>query len=470
MSSVNVARLLAQFFAIPILARLLSPSDYGVVAISMPFLLFAMMIADAGIGMSLVRTPTSERVVWSTCFWLSVILGASLAVAMGILAPIVSYVFGEPQLRPIIMTLGLIVFSQAICSIPGALLQQSQRYQLIAFMEMSAIGVGIAVAVIVALNGGGAWALVAQQLAFYIIRTCLNFWFSKFKPLMVFDLREVKDHLSFGLDVLGVNVLGFFTRSIDNLVIGKILSAASVGIYSMAFQFARIPQMLVTGPLQYVLYGQLALAKSDIKSIRSVFIVITSVIAIVIFPTMAMVAVAYKPIFSLILSEKWTPSGNLFMIVAAACTVQAVTALCGTILLVLGRSDIRLRMTVEFGVIWILSLFATVNFGLNAIAVAYNAAVLMYTPRMLALVLPLIECRASAYWRAMVIPTVISAFSIVVYLIAQNSREFSNSYKLLIASTIIVCAILIGGMVQRGVIIRELALWRREHVQREEIE
>ena len=70
----------------------------------------------------------------------------------------------------------------------------------------------------------------------------------------------------------------------------------------------------------------------------------------------------------------------------------------------------------------------------------------------------------------MVIPTVISAFSIVVYLIAQNSREFSNSYKLLIASTIIVCAILIGGMVQRGVIIRELALWRREHVQREEIE
>ena len=88
MSSVNVLRILAQFIAVPILSRLLSPADYGIVAIAMPFILFAMMLADAGIGMSLVRTPPTEREEWSTCFWLTVLFGSILAMITAAFAPV----------------------------------------------------------------------------------------------------------------------------------------------------------------------------------------------------------------------------------------------------------------------------------------------------------------------------------------------------------------------------------------------
>src|SRR5271166_4626757 len=87
MSSVNVLRLLTQFLVVPVLARFLSPTDYGLVGLAMPFLFFAMIIADAGVGMSLVRTPADDRGVWSTCFWLSVLLGFALATLMATLAP-----------------------------------------------------------------------------------------------------------------------------------------------------------------------------------------------------------------------------------------------------------------------------------------------------------------------------------------------------------------------------------------------
>src|SRR5437588_11862345 len=98
MSSVNVLRLLAQFVAVPILSRLLSPSDYGLVGIAMPFVLFAMMLADAGIGMSLIRTPATRRGEWSSCFWVSVLFGGALALGLGALGDVVAKVFAEPAL------------------------------------------------------------------------------------------------------------------------------------------------------------------------------------------------------------------------------------------------------------------------------------------------------------------------------------------------------------------------------------
>src|ERR1700692_1565365 len=108
MSFVNVCRLLAQFFAVPILSRLLSPADYGIVGMAMPFMLFAMMIADAGVGMSLVRCPPGDGKAWSTCFWLSALLGVGTGAVLAVCAWIAPLVLGEPRLGPIIMALSLV--------------------------------------------------------------------------------------------------------------------------------------------------------------------------------------------------------------------------------------------------------------------------------------------------------------------------------------------------------------------------
>src|SRR6516225_5815005 len=118
MSSVNMLRVLAQVLVIPILSRLLSPSDYGLVGIAMPFVLFAMMLADAGIGMSLIRTPANNREEWSSCFWLSVLFGVVLAVIVAGLGKVVAIAFGEPALYGMVTTLAVTVLLQAVFLIP----------------------------------------------------------------------------------------------------------------------------------------------------------------------------------------------------------------------------------------------------------------------------------------------------------------------------------------------------------------
>jgi PST family polysaccharide transporter len=452
MSSVNVLRLLAQFFALPLLARRLSPADYGIVGLAMPFLTFAMMIADAGIAMSLVRSSPSRRGVWSTCFWLSTFLGLALAIAMAGSAPLAAIIFDEPRLGPIVMALGLVILAQGILAVPMTMLQQENRFHVIAAIETTAVVVSIGTAVVIALDGGGAWALVGQQLAFFAVRLVATLLVSPFRPLLVWDLLSVREHLTFGRDILTVNIVSFFSRSMDNLIIGKVLGVAAVGVFSMTFQFFRLPLMLVTGPLQYVIYAQLARLGGDRFAIRRMFLFLTRGLAILAFPVIGMVAAAHHPVFKLLLSEKWQQSGELFLILAPASAAQQLTALSGTVTLALGRTDIQLRTTLEFGIIWIGALLTSVWFGLEWAAIAHSCAVLIYTPRLLMRALPLIDCPALLYAETVIIPVIVTLACMVVFFELNRVMLLGELAQLCLGATLVILGIIASAVAQHRVL------------------
>ena len=454
MSSASALRLLAQFLIIPILSRLLSPSDYGLVAIAMPLVLFTMMFTDAGVGRSLVRDASAEKEVWSTCFWLSVILGLLLAIAVIALAPLAALVFKEPRLSPILMTLSLVIFIQALSTIPGALLQKKYKFKAIASIEIISLCIGLATALVIALSGGGAWALIGQQIAFYLVRVILTFWFSPFYPLMIFDLKIAREHLLFGRDVIGVTLINLIARSADNLIIGKMFGSALVGIYSMAFQFARLPVMLVAGPLQYVIYAQLAPLKTNPLAIRHIYLLLNRVLAIIVFPVMAMVAVAHEPIFKLVLSEKWEHSGELFMMAAAACALQTVTGMGSTIMMLLGRNDRQLRASAEFTMLWIVCLLAVARLGLEWTTIMYSVVVFLYTPRLLMLLLPLIQCSIKVYIRTLLTPAVLSLVCVGVYVLANDIWVFGEGAQV-VTSALLALASMGASVLAQGRLLKE---------------
>ena len=153
MSSVTLLRMLVQTLIIPVLARILSPSDYGIVAMAMPFIFFAMMFADAGMGVSLVRTSDTEHSIWSTSFWLTVLIGLGLTLAVVIVGFIAASFFAEPRLGPVVAALAIVIFLQAIATIPGAALQQKHRFHTIASIEIAAMIISTAAALVTALQG-----------------------------------------------------------------------------------------------------------------------------------------------------------------------------------------------------------------------------------------------------------------------------------------------------------------------------
>jgi PST family polysaccharide transporter len=415
MSCVGILRILAQFLVIPILSRLLSPADYGVVAMAMPFVLFTMIFTDAGVGQSLIRTAQKEEGIWSTSFWLTIFLGLGLGLMIAIMAPAGAFFFEEPRLQPIVLALSAVVLLQAGATIPEASLRKNHRFGIIASTEMTAVAAGIAMALIVALNGGGAWALVAQQITLYGTRFLLTFWLSCFRPRMTFNLQGLKEHLVFGRDVLSANFVTFLTQSVDTFIIGKILGPVALGLYTMAFLFARLPARLIAGPLQYVIYAHLAPVNNDKAAVRHIFLLLTRLLSVFIFPAMGMVAIAWHPVFTLLLSDKWLHSGAIFMLAAPAAALQTVTTLRGTFMMVMGRTDVQLRSNIEFFSILIVALLASVHFGIEWAVVGYSCAVFLYFPRSMALILPLIECRPMAYLRAMAVPVAVAMACAVAY-------------------------------------------------------
>lgn len=460
MSSVRVLRLLAQFVAIPILSRLLTPADYGLVALAMPFALFAMMLADAGIGMSLVRTPPSERVVWSSCFWLTVLLGLAVAGAMAALGPLAAYLFHEPVLAPMVMTLAFVVFAQSVHLVPIAALQQAHRFRTIAGVEILCISAGIGTAVTMALAGYGAWALIGQQVAFFAARMVLVVLASPFRPQAVLDRSVLGAHLTFGRDVLGNSLVNFCGRTLDNWVVGEALGAALLGVYSMAFQFARLPAMLVTGPLQYVLYAQLAPMKGSPAAMAPMLLLLTRLLALVIFPVMTVVAVAHAPLFTLLLSAKWAQAGQFFMLLAPATALQAVLAIGETLCFALGRTALQLRASAEFALLWIGALLVAVMFGLKAAALAYTLAVLIYAWRYMGRLLPLLQCRFRDYGRAYLPALCSSAAAASAYLLLDGVWELALVEHMAASALLAITAVGCGLWTQKAALMQEVALLR----------
>jgi len=454
---VNVVKLVIQFFSIPVLARLLSPADYGLAAMAMPVIIFVMMIADAGLGTSLVRTGKVGEPVWHTCFWLSVALGTVLAIVVALLSPVVGFLVNEPRLVPLIAALAAIIPLQTFTLVPGAALQQQARFATIAVTEIAALVASIGAAVTCALAGFGVWALIWQQIVFYVVRLTLTLSWSPYRPRLIFDLPDAWEHVIFGRNLLGVALITSASRAFENLAIGKINGPGPIGIYSMAFQFARLPFMLVTGPLQYVLYPHIAAIREDKAKLATLFLLFTRLLAMVVFPAVCLVAAASEPIFHLLLSKKWGQAAPIFVLIAPAAALQPVTAILGTFLMALGRTDVQMRLAGQFAALWLVGLMLSVWYGIEAVAATYSICALLFAVWSLRVCLPLVDCSFACYARVFSWPMALTVSAMLGYQMLRSTGADHDALNGCLAVMLAVVASVVVLIAQRRTLFAALA-------------
>lgn len=427
MSSVSVFRILLQISILPVLARFLSPSDYGIVAMAMPFIIFAMVFSDAGISSSLIKNKTSDDTEWSTSFWLTVVLGFILIFVIGIIGYVASVFLSEPLLFPVICALSLTVLFQSISAVPGARLQQNHKFLTVAIIEIVAMIISLICALIVAIHGGGIWALVIQQISQFFPRLTLTFLSSSFRPRMIFKLDSIKEHLVFGRDMLGINFINFIRQSLTNISMGRFLGSAPVGIFTMASTFSDLPGRIISGPIQNVLYPRAAGLKDNLPTIKRLFLFISKIISILTIPTIGMLAVAHAPVFTILLSEKWAHAGLVFMVLAPGATVQTITAFRYTISMAFGKTDTLLKQNTEILMISIITLCCTMPFGLEWVAMGLSIVNILYFHRSLKNILPLIQLDVRTYIEESIFaPLMITVAAIFIYLTINITITLSN--------------------------------------------
>ena len=346
---VNVLKLGMQIGVLPILARLLGPSAFGLVALAMPLILLANMISDAGLGNALVRKRDSSKELESTIFWFSLGMSLGLALIVALLAWPISAMLAAPKLVPIIIALTAILPIGGSLSVPNALISREGKFTLFAVGDVMASLSSSAIAIIAALAGAGAWSLVIQQCVLWIVKISWLFPVSGFRPMLVCRPSLAWPYLGFGLNSVGANLADFANKNLPTVVIGGLIGVAAAGHYSMAYQIVRVPDMIISGPLYLSIFASVAQWGDDRRGTVPLALRGLRGIVTVLAPLFCGLALIAHLAVVVLLGPAWAPTGPILMLLTPAGFLLCVYSFIGAILMGLGRSECQFRLTVLSG-------------------------------------------------------------------------------------------------------------------------
>jgi O-antigen/teichoic acid export membrane protein len=408
LSAARIFQLASSFVAIPFLARVLTPSDFGLAALALSMVAFFALIADAGLGRSLVRVDASDSEAWSSAFWASILLTILFAVVIFLLSWPTAAFFNEPRLAPIMMTLALAPLLMGLVEIPAAALLQKEKFQWLAGSEFAAGVSGIVVALVIAFNGGGAWALVWQHLTQRAVKGVVVMLASRFRPRLVLNPARLAQHIGFMRDTAAWSMVMFVGRQADTLIVGKFLGAATLGLYNIAVRIMQLPVNILGGSLHSAIYPRFVSVRENNDALRQIILFTTMAQATLVFPAIAAVAGASDAFFTLLLSERWRASGEIFTLLAGTAALQTVVAINGSLLQAVGRTGARLRLTLEYAILWTISALIAAQFSIEAVALGCTLVTVLYMPRLLQLYLKPIDLPIMDFIRVLAAPTIVA--------------------------------------------------------------
>ncbi|WP_374468801.1 oligosaccharide flippase family protein [Phenylobacterium sp.] len=376
LTGASALRLGLQFAMLPILARLIGPSEYGLVALAMPFILLANVLSDGGMGYALGRQRDVSRDQESTVFWLSAAIGLALSLACAAAAWPMGALMNQPRLPLLIAALSPILLINSLTTVPNGRIIREGRFAVFAGGDLISTGASAATALAAALAGWGAWALVAQQLVLWL---CKLAWVSARAgaPIRLhYRFQEAKALLTFGAHTIGAILADFVSRNLDSLIVGGVLGATMLGYYAMAYQIVRAPDMLISGPLYLYIFTAVAktahgASREAMQDLAASSLRLGSVFLAPLFVGLALVAdLAVK----LVLGDKWHDAIGPLRFLAGAGFFFCMCSIMATTFMGLGRTGQRLKLSILLGVATIGTVAAVVRFGLEPVSAAAAAA------------------------------------------------------------------------------------------------
>ncbi len=372
MAGANALRLVLQFLVFPIIAKLLGPEAYGTVALAAPFVFFLVLFSDLGLAPALVRAEEVTREFESTVFWIAMAAGITLAVLLYAAAYPLGSLLARPEISPILVGFCPLFLLVTGAVVPSAILQRSRRFKSAAAIDVATAIVGIAAAFYGASSGWGPWALVAQQIAFWVCRLVLMLAVTGFYPLPVFRYALVKSSIGFGAGVAGSSIIAFITANLHNVFIGTFLGTVPLGFYTIAFQIISIPAQ-VLGAVHYSLFPAISCAHGSGRSPAHVYLSAAQAILLIAAPVMAGLALTADLLVAILLGDKWAPVVDLIRLLAPLGFLQAISVINTSLLLGIGQSGLELRMASLRAACVTIGILTGLHWGPEGVAICVSA-------------------------------------------------------------------------------------------------
>jgi PST family polysaccharide transporter len=380
-----------------ILARLLVPEDFGLVALALVFIQFAQLIVDQGMGDALVQRREVTPIQVDTAFWVAVATGTLLTVALFLLSGPIAGGLDAPGLGPILQALSPLFLVAALTTIQIALLRRALAFRSLSLRALVASAGGGVVGVALALGGAGVWALVAQQLASTLLSVLTLWWVTPWRPSLHASRAEFGGLFRFGIHIVGGDVITYLSRNVDRFLVGAVLGPALLGFYVVGYRILTATQAILVQVTRKMTFPVFSRLQEDPERMRRAYLRVTRAAAAVILPGYVALAIVAPELVVVLFGAGWERSGAVSAVLLLIGPVVSVQALSVALLNAVGHPEVGFRFRVLTTVLTVAAFAVTVRFGIVAVAAAFVVPAYLLLPVNLAWVQRYAGIRAGEY-------------------------------------------------------------------------
>lgn len=352
------------FVVMIIMARILTPEDYGLVGMLTVFIAISQSLVDSGFSQALIRKQDRSETDNSTVFYFNIAVGIALYLILFFCAPLIAKFYDEPILVPLTRIISLSIIINSFVVVQRALFIVEIDFKTQAKASVLAAIASGTVGITMAYTGWGVWAIVWYQIVNLLVNVSLLWFFSTWRPRWLYSWNSFRELFTFGSKLALSALLDTLYSNIYLLVIGKLFKSSDLGYYTRAQQFASFPSSNLTGIFQRVTYPVFCTIQNDDDRLRGVYRRFLRLSAFVVFPLMTGLAAVAHPLILIFLKEQWIFAATLLSILCFSMMWYPIHAINLNLLVVKGRSDLFLRLEVIKKLIGIGVLCTTIPFGL----------------------------------------------------------------------------------------------------------
>ena len=362
------------------LTRMLPPRDFGLLSMGLVVLTFVNLFSDLGTSAAVVQRAAPTQRLLSTTFWTNLALGTLATGLVAAAAPLVARFYRTPDVVGIVRLMSISFVLLGAGLVQQALLVKGLRFKQLAVIETGAAVCGSAAALSAAGAGAGAYSLVAQVLVTAML-TSTGVWIaSEWRPSRAFSIDDLRSLRKFSSNLVGFNLVNYFARNADYLLIGRYLGAQSLAYYTLGYNLLLLPLQMLTYVVSRVMFPAYSLIQEDSHRIARAYRRTVFAISTVTFPLMLGLLVTADLVVRVVYGSHWSRAVPVVMLLAPVGAIQSIVALNGSIYQAKSRTDLQLRVGVVFSAMAVISFFVGLHWGIVGVAAAYAVATAVATP------------------------------------------------------------------------------------------
>lgn len=376
LGSSSISQIISFIFGI-VLARLLTPEAFGLIAMTLAIIGIAGLLSNFGLGSALVHLKDANSSHYNSVFWLNTGIGFTLTVACFFLSEGVANFYDRPELEKITQVLSICFLINAMNLVSRKRLVKNLNFKALAITDFSAMTISAIVAIFCAMHDFGYWSLVIQQ----IVRATIDLIFAtlqaKWLPSLEFSTKATKELFSFSFNVFLVSLVQYIGSQADKVIVGKYLGAESTGLYDKAISLMMMPTTAISHAVSPVLFPSFSQIQDDTVKIASIFTRAISVVSLITFPMMLGLLVISDNLVSVILGQQWLEVIPILKILCFCGLAISVGTMSGSIYLSQGRTDLQLKVNLVTQAVRVTAIACGVPWGVIGVTIGFTAGTII---------------------------------------------------------------------------------------------